>query len=88
MAISDIASTDPSALKKGPDCTVCQALAELPPADAEGLRAMLADKRRRFTEIAALVSADEDTPDSVRQIHHQTYRRHAKGDCAARERLR
>ena len=88
MAISDLASTDPAALKKGPDCTVCQALEALPPADAEGLRTMLADKRRRFTEIAALVSGDEDTPEWVRAIHHATYRRHAKGDCAARERLR
>lgn len=88
MAISDIASTDHQPLKRGPDCSVCQALLELPEADAEGLLALLSDKRRRWTEIQALVSQDEDTPQWVRDIHHSTYRRHAKGGCAARVNLR
>ena len=88
MAISDLASSTPAPVSKGPDCTVCQALAELPEADAQGLRQMLADKRRRFSEIAELVAADPDTPTWVRNIAHGTYRRHARGQCSAREVLR
>lgn len=88
MAIADLATTKHQPADKGPDCTVCQALLELPEADAHGLRAMLADKRRRFTEIAALIAADPDTPDWVRAIKHGTYRRHARGQCAASEVLR
>lgn len=88
MAIADLASTPHAPLQKGPDCSVCQALAALPEADAQGLVALLSDARRRFTEIEALVSADPDTPDWVRTIHHSTYRRHARGQCAARTALR
>lgn len=88
MAIADLASRTPTGASKGPDCTVCQALLELPEADAFGLRQMLSDKRRRFSEIAQLVSADPDTPEWVRNIAHGTYRRHARGQCSAREVLR
>lgn len=88
MAISDLASRTPTSPSKGPDCTVCQALLELPEADADGLRQMLADKRRRFSEIAELIGADPDTPAWVRNIAHGTYRRHARGQCSAREVLR
>lgn len=88
MAIADLASSTPATASKGPDCSVCQALLELPDADAAGLRAMLSDKRRRFSEIALLVSADPDTPEWVRKIAGQTYRRHARGQCSAREILR
>ena len=88
MAIADVASIPPTDPDKGPACTVCQALAELPEADAQGLRLMLSDKRRRFSEIAELVAADPDTPTWVRNIAHGTYRRHARGQCSAREVLR
>ena len=87
MALSNL-DQEPSAAKKGPDCTVCQALAALPDNQAELIRAALSNPRWRYTEIAAEVASDETVPDWVRAIHHQTYRRHAKGDCAARERLR
>lgn len=88
MAIADVAAIPPSGPDKGPPCSVCQALSELPADDAAGLRAMLADKRRRFSEIAELVGADPDTPQWVRNIAHGTYRRHARGQCSAREVLR
>lgn len=88
MAIADLANEQPTRVDKGPDCTVCQALIELPEADAAGLRTMLANKRLRFTEIQARIADDEDTPDWIRAIAHGTYRRHAKGQCAAREVLR
>lgn len=88
MAIADLASTPHAPLQKGPDCSVCQALAALPEADAQGLVTLLSDKRRRFSEIETLVSADPDTPDWVRAIQRNTYRRHARGQCAARTVLR
>lgn len=88
MAIADIAATEPGKVDKGPDCTVCRALAELPESDADGLRALLSDKRRRYTEIAQLIAGDPDTPDWIRDIQHRTYARHATGGCSARERLR
>jgi hypothetical protein len=88
MAIADLANSKHSPADKGPDCSVCQALEELPEADAAGLRLMLSDKRRRFTEIEALISTDPDTPDWVRAIKNGTYRRHARGQCAAGEVLR
>jgi hypothetical protein len=88
MAIAEIATSTPGQPNKGPDCMVCRALVELPEADAAGLRLMLSDKTRRFAEIAALVSADEDTPAWVRSIAQHTYRRHARGQCSAREVMR
>lgn len=88
MAISSIAKTVASEVNKGPSCTVCRALEELPKDDAAGLLTMLSDKSRRFTEIADLIWNDDDTPDWVRKIHHSTYARHTKGECAARVKLR
>lgn len=88
MAISKIASRPSSAVIKGPDCTVCRALVELPKADAAGLLKMLRDTSLRFTEIADRIWHDEDTPEWVRKIHHSTYARHTKGQCAARTKLR
>lgn len=85
VAISDLARTAPGTIRKGPACAVCQALDDLPPDEAAGLRALLADPRWRYTQIAEMVKAD---PDSPLDIHHSTYARHAKGDCAARTRLR
>lgn len=88
MAISALSKTPPGEVTKGPSCTVCAALEELPEADAAGLLALLSDRRRRYTEIAELIAADQDTPVWVRNIAHQTYARHATGRCAARTRLR
>lgn len=88
MAISDLAKTKPVAPKPGPDCTVCLAMKELPPKDAAGLLSMLSDKRRPYSEIAQRIAKDKETPQWVRDILESTYRRHARGNCAARERLR
>lgn len=88
MAISDLAQQPAAKPKKGPDCTVCMALADLSPEDAAGLLAMLSDPRRRYTEIAKLIADDPDTPDWIRGIDHRTYARHATRGCAARVKLR
>ena len=85
MAISDLANLEPTAPRKGPSCAVCQALDEIPADEAAGLRSLLGNKRWRYTEIAEKIAADPDTP---LRIPHQTLARHAKGHCAAGERLR
>jgi hypothetical protein len=87
MALADISDTPPP-LEKGPSCTVCAALAELPSADAAWLLARLSDKRWPFKAIAKKVKDDPDAPEWVKAIQHQTYGRHATGGCAAQVRLR
>lgn len=85
MAIGDIAASKPTAAVKGPPCSVCQALETLPVGEAVALRALLADKTWRYTELAERLAADPDTP---LDIPHGTLARHAKGRCAARDKLR
>lgn len=87
MALSNF-KKEPASLKKGPDCTVCQALEALPKDKAALILGALQNPRWRFTQIAAEVASDESVPEWVRDIQHQTYRRHAKGGCAARVKLR
>lgn len=87
MAIGNL-SDMPRATKKGPDCTVCSALRELEPDKATLIEGALRNPRWRYTEIAAEVASDATVPEWVRDIHHSTYARHAKGGCAARKKLR
>lgn len=88
MAISALAKKPVGATRRGPSCAICLALEELPEADSKGLVAMLSDRQRRYTEIAADIAADKDTPEWIRNIHHSTYARHASGRCSARTKLR
>jgi hypothetical protein len=87
VALSNL-TREPSAVKKGPDCTVCLALAELPKASATALRAGLSNPHWRFSQIAEEVASDKDAPEWVRNIQPGVYRRHARGECAAREKMR
>jgi hypothetical protein len=87
MAISDLPKTPP-VVEKGPSCTVCAALEELPPADAAWLLDVLADKRWPFSAIAKKVKDDPDTPAWIKSIQRDTYGRHATAGCAAQVRLR
>lgn len=80
MALSNL-SLEPSAAKKGPDCTVCQALAELPSDKADLILGALRNPRWRYTEIVNEVASDQDVPEWVRNIAEGTYSRHAKGGC-------
>lgn len=92
MAISKLAKTEPPRTEKGPNCTVCRALDEMPKAEADGLRAMLADPAWSFKAITEAIRDDPDphpdVPAYVREIAHQTFGRHATGGCSARLRLR
>lgn len=79
MAISEIARTaPPPPSRKGPLCTVCQALADLPKKEAAALERLLADTSWRYKEIAQRIAKDPDYP---LNIDHTTYGRHARGEC-------
>ncbi len=85
MAIAGIAKTGPTAITKGPPCSVCDALATLPPKEADALRGLLADPAWRYSELSDALAADPDTP---LIISGNTLSRHARGRCSAREKLR
>lgn len=83
MALSKLAAT---VVEKVPwrTCVVCHALASIPPGEAEGLRTLLRSNLT-YRDISALIAADPDTP---LVIDRQALSRHARGECAAKERLR
>lgn len=84
MAISQL---DPTAgtTNRGPRCLVCVALANLDPADAKALRGHLSNPAWRYTELSDALAADKDTPLDLKPF---ILARHARGECAAGERLR
>lgn len=84
MALTQITNREPTPIKRAP-CTVCVALAELDDQSSAALRALLADPAWRYTELAEALAADEDTPLTFQP---ETLSRHARGRCAAREKLR
>lgn len=86
MAFADIANTSPKRLPyydRG--CTVCQALDALPEAEAAALRKLLADPAWRYQALSEALAADPDNP---LEILADTLSRHARGQCARREKLR
>lgn len=85
MAISDLAKQAATAPIKGPSCTVCVALDSLPEAEAAALRQLLANPSWRYSELSERLREDPDTPLDLLPV---TLARHAKGRCAAREKLR
>lgn len=85
MALSKIETHHIPPLSKGPSCSVCAALDTLPEAEAAALRSLLADPQWRYQALADALRADEDTP---LDIAASTLARHARGNCAAREKLR
>lgn len=86
MAISDLsARLNPATPWQ--TCGTCDFLEYLAPAEADELRALLANKHARYSEIADGLANDPDyahrpTPD------RQSLSRHARGQCSAREKLR
>lgn len=85
MAIAEIQHTVAPKIRKGPPCDVCAALKSLPESEAAGLRRLLSDPGWRYSTIAEKVRNDADNP---LDIPAYTYARHARGGCAAREKLR
>ncbi len=84
MAISDL-SQPSTRVNRGPMCEVCQALATLPPDEADALRGHLANPAWRYTELSDALAGDKDSPLDLPSF---VLSRHARGKCAARERLR
>lgn len=82
MAISDLPKTVPAGFVRGPTCIVCSALGSLPPKEATALRALLSDPAWRYQELSDRL-ADEGL-----DLSAGTLSWHARGRCAAREKLR
>jgi len=83
MALQDIAD------KLAPElpwrtCATCHALDAMSDEDAQILRALLGNRAVRYKELAQLLADDPDSP----TIPWEALSRHARGGCAARERLR
>jgi hypothetical protein len=81
MGIADlVVSTEK--VRKGPPCSVCEALNRLPEDEAAALVRLLSDPAVRYTELsAALAGEGLDLADG-------TLSRHARGRCEARTKLR
>lgn len=80
MAIRDI--TEQAKVRKGPPCTVCETLDTLPTTEADALRSLLADPTWRYRALSdELAKEGHDLAPFVLS-------RHAKGQCAARTKLR
>ena len=82
MTISDIRNLDVPAPSKGPSCTVCLLLEELPEDEAQALRDLLSDSRWRYTALAeALRTEGHDVAAYVLS-------RHGRGQCQAKTKCR
>jgi hypothetical protein len=80
-----IANIQPGTIKKGPTCQVCLELARLPKTEAKALREHLANPAWRFS---ALSDALFEASGGQINIRQHVLSRHARGQCAAKERLR
>lgn len=78
-----IASLSPTKGTKGPTCAVCKTLKRLDPPEAEALRDHMRNPEWRFSELSDALFDDEKV-----DLPAQSLARHARGQCAARERLR
>ena len=84
MAISAIREKQQKVVQ-GPPCGVCQFLESLDHENAQALRDLLSDVTVRYSTISDALRVDEDTPADLSTF---MLSRHARGRCAAREKLR
>lgn len=82
MALTELAATTPTKTQKGPTCSVCITIADLPPDEAAALNDLLADPRWRYTTLADAL-AEQGYP-----LKSFVLGRHARGECAAGIKLR
>ena len=81
MGIADLVISAEK-VRKGPPCTVCEALKRIEPEDAEALVRLLSDPDVRYSELSdALAGEGLD-------LSAGTLSRHARGRCEARTKLR
>lgn len=84
MAIASIRDNQQK-VRKGPPCEVCSFIASLDEVNADALRDLLSDNTVRYSVISDALATDPDTPVD---LSPNTLSRHARGRCAAREKLR
>lgn len=82
MAIAQLSPTQGS---KGPTCTVCKLLDRLEPSEANALRGHMSNPEWRLTDLSDALFEDSNGQINVPA---PTFARHARGQCAAREKLR
>ena len=85
MAISDIRKgSTPRRRRETPwqPCATCALLADITPAEAKHIRALLADPEVRYSWLA------EQLEERGKPVDWQALSRHARGICSAREKLR
>lgn len=81
MGIADlVVSTE--RVRRGPPCTVCEALAGLSEAESAALLRLLSDPAVRYTELSEALSSEG------LDLSAGTLSRHARGRCEARTKLR
>lgn len=85
MTIANIKAAASTKVRKGPPCEVCDLLDRLTDTEASALRELLADTTVRYSVLA---DALRDDPDTDIDIPANTLSRHARGGCAARDKLR
>ena len=80
MAIRDI--TEQTKIRKGPPCTVCEKLTTLPDVEAAALVTLLSDPTWRYRALS------DELAKEGHELAPFVLSRHAKGQCAARVKLR
>ena len=86
MAIADLSPT--TATNKGPTCKVCQTIARLEaekPSEAKALVGHLKNPEWRFTDLSDALFQDSG---GTVNLPEYCLSRHARGQCAARTKLR
>lgn len=78
-----LADVVPERPVKGPPCSVCQALRDLPESEADALQALLRDRRVMYTTISEALFEHHGLI-----IAHGTVGKHCRGQCKALVKLR
>ena len=81
MGIADLVVTN-AKVRRGPPCTVCEALTRLSDDDCAALTRLLSDPAVRYTELSAALAGES------LDLSAGTLSRHARGRCEARTKLR
>lgn len=82
MAIADLHDRFAPDILRGPPCAVCQLLGQLDTTEADALRQLLGDPLWRYSHLSDALAAEGH------KVPSATLARHARGKCAAAEKLR
>ena len=87
MAIADI-EANTHKVRKGPPCTVCEAISVIPEPEAQALVRLLSNQRLPYSVLEADLRSDGSLAEFGFDISAGTLSRHARGRCEARTKLR